>query len=44
MGGGGGGGGGGIGAKRFDGCKLIGAPAPNQCQITTFLTSKTNNI
>ena len=45
MGGGGGGGGaasfrilGGKGAKLFAGCKLIGAPAPNQCQIITFLT------
>ena len=28
------------GDKRFAGCKLIGAPAPNQCQIITFLTLK----
>ena len=32
------------GAKLFAGCKLIGAPAPNQCQIITFLTLKTDNI
>ena len=31
-------------AKFFAGCKLIGAPAPNQCQIITFLTLKTDNI
>ena len=32
------------GDKLFAGCKLIGAPAPNQCQIITFLTLKTDNI
>ena len=31
-------------AKLFAGCKLIGAPAPNQCQIITFLILKTRNI
>ena len=33
-----GGGGGGVArlAKLFAGCKLIGAPAPNYCQIITF--------
>ena len=30
-------------AKGFAGCKVIGAPAPNQCQIITFLTLKTDN-
>ena len=35
---------GGKGGKLFPGCKLIGAPAPNQCQIITFLTLKTDNI
>ena len=35
------GGGGDRGGKRFAGCKLIGA---NQCQITTFLTPKTDNL
>ena len=40
---GGGGGGGDKGGKLFAGCKLIGAPAPNQCQIITFLTLKTDN-
>ena len=30
--------------KLFTGCKLIGVPAPNQCQIITFLTLKTDNI
>ena len=52
RGGGGGGGGGGAGgeggtrgAKLFAGCKLIGAPpAPNQCQIITFLTLQTDDI
>ena len=39
-----GGGGPGKGAKLFAGCKLIGAPAPNQCQIIAFLTLKTDNI
>ena len=28
----------------FAGCKLIGAPAPNQCQIITFLTLKTDTV
>ena len=37
-------GGGARGAKLFAGCKLIGAPAPNQCQIIAFLTLKTDNI
>ena len=32
------------GGKLFAGCKLIGAPAPNQCQIITFLTLKTDDI
>ena len=36
--------GGGGGGKLSAGCKLIGAPAPNQCQIITFLTLKTDNI
>ena len=31
-------------ANFFAGCNLIGAPAPNQCQIITFLTLKTDNI
>ena len=54
MGGGGGGGGGqgskywggggGKGGQLFAGYKLIGAPAPNQCQIITFFTLKTNYI
>ena len=50
LGGGGGGGrwwaGGGArgGGKLFAGCKLIGAPAPNQCQIITFLKLKTDDI
>ena len=35
---------GGGGGKLFAGCKLIGAPAPNQCQKITFLTLKTDNI
>ena len=39
-----GGGGGAKGGGLFAGCKLIGAPAPNQCQIITFLTLKTDNI
>ena len=30
----------GWGDKCFASCKLIGAPAPNQCQIITFLTLK----
>ena len=33
-----------MGGKLFAGCKLIGAPAPNQCQIMTFVTLKTDNI
>ena len=37
-------GGGGQGGQLFAGCKLIGAPAPNQCQIITFFTLKTNYI
>ena len=37
-------GGGGRGAKLFASCKLITVPAPNQCQIMTFLTLKTDNI
>ena len=32
------------GGKLFDGCKLIGAPAPNQYQIITCLTLKIDNI
>ena len=51
MGGGGGGGQGSEywgrgqeGAKLFAGCKLIGAPVPNQCQIIIFLTLKRDNI
>ena len=49
IGGGGGGGGWGVvggvqGGTHFAGCKLIRAPAPNQCQIITFLTLKTENI
>ena len=31
-------------AKLFGGFKLIGAPAPNQRKIITFLTLKTDNI
>ena len=30
--------------KLFASCNLIGAPAPKQCQINTFLTLKTDNI
>ena len=37
-------GGGARGDQLFAGCKLIGAPAPNQCQIMTFFTLKTNYI
>ena len=51
RGGGGGGGGGGLqgseywwGGGHFVGCKLIAAPAPNQCQIFTSLILKTDNI
>ena len=40
----GGGGGGCKKTKLFAGCKLIGDPAPNQCQTITFLTLKTDNI
>ena len=37
--------GGGQRGQLFAGCKLIGAPAPNQrCQIITFFTLKTNYI
>ena len=32
------------GEQLFAGCKLTGAPAPNQCQTITFLTFKTDNI
>ena len=39
-----GGGVGGWGGSNFAGCKLIGAPAPNQCQIIIYLTLKTDNI
>ena len=35
---------GGGGGKLFASCKLIGAPAPNQCQIITFFTLKIDNI
>ena len=31
-------------AKLFAGCKLIGVPSPNQCQIISFFTLKTDNI
>ena len=34
----------GAGGKLFADSKLIGAPDPNQCQIITFLTLKTDNI
>ena len=37
-------GGRGKGAKPFPGCKLTGDPAPNQCQIITFLALRTDNI
>ena len=30
------------GGKVFAGCKPFGAPAPNQCQIITLLTLKTD--
>ena len=33
-----------VGATLFAGCKLIGAPARNQCQIITFLILKTDDI
>ena len=33
-----------MGAKLFAGCKLIGAPAPNQCQIITFLSLNSDHI
>ena len=32
------------GGEPFPGCKLTGAPAPNQYQVITFLTLKTDNI
>ena len=32
------------GGKLFAGCKLVRAPAPNQCKITTFITLKTDNM
>ena len=32
------------GGKLFADCKLIEATTPNQCQIITFLTLKTDNI
>ena len=32
------------GGKLFASCKPIGSPAPNQCQIITYLTLKTDNI
>ena len=32
------------GGELFAGCKLIGAPTCNQCQIITFLTLETDNI
>ena len=38
------GGGGQEGVKLFAGCKQIGAPAPNQCQMITFLTLKIDNV
>ena len=44
MEGGGGGQRGAKGTKLFASCKLIGASAPSQCQIITFLTLKTDNI
>ena len=34
----------GVGVKHFVGCKLIGAPAPNQCKIIKFLKLGTDNI
>ena len=34
----------GWGGKHFVGCKLIRAPAPNQCLIITILTLKTDDI
>ena len=37
-------GGGQWGATLFSGCTMIGAPAPNQCQIITFLILKTDDI
>ena len=36
--------GGGKGGKLFAWYKLIEAPAPNQCQIITFLILETDNI
>ena len=41
---GGGGGGWQSGATLFAGCKIIRAPAPNQCQRITFLILKTDDI
>ena len=35
---------GGGGGNFFAGCKLIGAPSLDQCQIIRFLTLKTDNI
>ena len=32
------------GANFFAGCNLIATSSPNQCQIITFLTLKTDNI
>ena len=32
------------GGKLFAGCKMIGAPAPNQCRIITFLILKTDDV
>ena len=32
------------GGKLFAGCKLIGVPAPNQCQIIAFFILKTDNM
>ena len=32
------------GTKLFASCKLIGVPAPNQCQTITFLTLQTDHI
>ena len=32
------------GGNLFAGCKLIGAPGPNQCQIITFRTLKIDNL
>ena len=32
------------GGTLFAGCTMIGAPAPNQCQIVTYLILKTDDI